>query len=99
MWYGTLSSSRQSWLHSVRSRDVHGAIIAEVLLWLMVALVVEMLPGVHGGTMKHRNKPAYWQLYVFTLLMCVILLLLMWAQFPQGWYTIIDDTWAVLDLT
>jgi len=22
----------------------------------------------------------------------------MWAQFPQGWYTIIDDTWAVLDL-
>jgi hypothetical protein len=48
--------------------------------------------------MKHRNKPAYWQLYVFTFLMSVILLLLMWAQFPQGWYTIIEYIWAVFVL-
>jgi hypothetical protein len=48
--------------------------------------------------MKHRNKPRYWQLYLFTILMCVILLLLMWAQLPQGWYTSIEYVWAVLVL-
>ena len=48
--------------------------------------------------MKHRNKPAYWQLDVFIFLMVVILLLLMWAQFPQGWYTTIEYIWAVLVL-
>jgi len=40
----------QLWLRRVKSRAVHGAIIAGVLLGLMMALMVEILLRVHGGT-------------------------------------------------
>jgi hypothetical protein len=48
--------------------------------------------------MKQPNRPARWQLDLFILLMISVLLFFMWAELPQGWYTIIEVVWPMLVL-
>jgi hypothetical protein len=48
--------------------------------------------------MQRPNRPAYWQLDVFMLLMIGLMLLALWAEFPASWYSIIEIAWPALTI-
>ena len=48
--------------------------------------------------MQRRKTPARWQLYLFIGVMIAGMLVLLWAELPEHWYTIIDWVWAALTL-
>ena len=45
--------------------------------------------------MNRTNRPAYWQLNLFTLLMIALMVLAMMANLSSLWMTVVDSVWAV----
>jgi hypothetical protein len=48
--------------------------------------------------MQRQKKPARWQLDLFMGIMIASLLVLMWAELSESWYTFIDWAWGALTL-
>jgi hypothetical protein len=50
------------------------------------------------SSMRRRKKSVYWQLDLFIVVMIAGRLVLIWADLPDSWSTIIDWVWSVLTL-
>lgn len=46
--------------------------------------------------MKRPNRPAYWQLDLFTVAMIGLMILIMMANLPPPWTTVAEIGWCVL---
>jgi hypothetical protein len=56
------------------------------------------LRGSSVYTMQRQKKPARWQLDLFIVVMIGARLVLMWANVPDSWSSIIDGVWSALTL-